>query len=371
MTIPFNDLGRHYAGMAAELEEASLRVLRGGWYVLGPEVAAFEREWADYCGARHCVSLATGTDALQLAVRALGLGPGDEVLTVANAGSYVAFATRLAGATPRYADVDLDTWTMDPLDMELAITPRTKAIVPVHLYGRLADIAEIAAIAERHGLPLIEDCAQAHGARLDGRHAGTFGLAGCFSFYPTKNLGALGDGGAIITDDDDFAARLRQLRTYGWEQKYRVTVAGGTNSRLDELQAAILRVKLRHLDAQNQRRAQIAARYGAGLADLPLRLAAPAAEGSHVHHLYVIQLLSEQRAVIQAALRERGIGTDIHYPIADHRQPAWAAEYADLRLIGAEGLAESGLSLPCYPELTDSEVDEVIAALRAAFSFTS
>lgn len=368
MTIPFNDLGRHYAGMAGELEEAALRVLRGGWYVLGPEVAAFEREWAAYCGARHCVSVATGTDALQLAVRALGLGPGDEVLTVANAGSYVAFASRLAGAAPRYADVDPAAWTMDPAALEQAITPRTKAIVPVHLYGRLADIEAIAAIAKRRGVPLIEDCAQAHGARLDGRHAGTSGLAGCFSFYPTKNLGALGDGGALITDDDDFAARLRQLRTYGWEQKYRVTAAGGTNSRLDELQAAVLRVKLRHLDAQNERRRQIAARYAAGLADLPLLPPATAPAASHVHHLYVVQVAAERRAALQAALREQGVGTDIHYPLADHRQPAWAAEYAGLSLPASERLAETGLSLPCYPELADAEVDAVVAALRAALT---
>lgn len=367
-SIPFNDLGRHAAGMAAELEEAALRVVRSGWYVLGPEVAAFEREWADYCGARHCISVASGTDALHLALRALGLTSSDEVLTVANAGSYTTFASHLAGITPRYVDVEPATQTLDPAALEQAISPRARVIVPVHLYGRVADLEALLPVATQHDLPIIEDCAQAHGARLNGRHVGTFGLAGCFSFYPTKNLGALGDGGAVITNDDQFAARVRQLRTYGWDQKYRTTLPGGTNSRLDELQAALLRVKLGHLDAQNQRRRSIAARYGAGLADLPIQLPAPAPAEQHVQHLYVVQLDPARRGATQAALREQGIGSDIHYPIADHRQPAWASLYAETRLPVTERLAESVLSLPCYPELHDGEVDTVIAALRAILS---
>ena len=368
MAIPFNDLRRHYASMAGELDEATLRVLHSGWYILGPEVTAFEREWADFCGAAHCVSLATGTDALLISLRALGVGPGDEVLTVANAGTYTTFAANAVGATPRYVDVDPRTATMAAAQLSAAITPRTRAIVPVHLYGRVADLSAILEVAAAHNLPVLEDCAQAHGAHWQGRHVGNWGVAGCFSFYPTKNLGALGDGGALITNDDALAARVLQLRTYGWGQKYHATLAGGTNSRLDEVQAAILRVKLRHLEAQNSRRTAIAARYASALAELPITPFSAAPAGEHVHHLYVVLVAAEQRAAIQTALRSAGIGSEVHYPMPDHRQPAWAEHYAELSLPVTEALADSVLSLPCYPELADSEVDEVIAALRGALA---
>ncbi|HYF63127.1 MAG TPA: DegT/DnrJ/EryC1/StrS family aminotransferase, partial [Herpetosiphonaceae bacterium] len=289
-------------------------------------------------------------------------------LTVANAGTYATFAANAVGAIPRYVDVDPRTATMDAGQLAGAITPRTRAIVPVHLYGRVADLAAILEVAAAHDLPVLEDCAQAHGARWRGRHVGNLGVAGCFSFYPTKNLGALGDGGAVITNDDALAARVLQLRTYGWGQKYYATLAGGTNSRLDEVQAAMLRVKLRHLDAQNSRRVAIAARYASGLAGLPVTPLAPAPEGEHVHHLYVVLVAADRRPALQAALRAAGIGSEVHYPMPDHRQPAWAEQYAGLRLPVTEALADSVLSLPCYPELADAEVDEVIAALRAALA---
>lgn len=365
MNVPFNDLKRHYQLMADELDLATLRVLRSGWYVLGPEVHAFEAEWAAFCGAAHCVSLATGTDALLISLRALGVGAADEVLTVANAGTYTTFAAHAVGATPRYVDVDPATCTLDADQLAAAITPRTSVIVPVHLYGRVANLAAILEVATAYNLPVLEDCAQAHGARWRGQHVGTWGVAGCFSFYPTKNLGAFGDGGAMITNDAVLAARVRQLRTYGWSQKYRTTLANGTNSRLDEMQAAILRVKLQHLEAQNNRRREIAARYAAGLAQLSLQLPQPAQPEEHVHHLYVVQVAGEQRGMIQAALRERGIGTDVHYPVPDHQQPAWAERYHDLHLPATEALASRVLSLPCYPELSDAEVERVIAAIRA------
>ena len=364
MHIPFNNLKRHYETMADELDAASQRVLRSGWYILGPEVTAFEHDWAAFCGAKHCIGLATGTDALLIGLRALGVGAGDDVLTVANAGTYTTFATHLLGATPRYVDVDPHTYTLDPALLEAAITPKTKAIVPVHLYGQAANIQAIIQIADAHNIPVLEDCAQSHGARLDGCHVGTFGKLATFSFYPTKNLGALGDGGAITTDDDQLAATIRQLRTYGWAGKYHVTLANGTNSRLDELQAAFLRVKLTHLEAQNARRHAIASRYNAGLSGMAQTPCLH--ETAHVQHLYVIQVPAERRATIQTQLREHGIGTDVHYPVADHRQPAWAERYADLHLPVTEHLAKSVLSLPCYPELTDDEVDAVIDAVKQA-----
>ncbi|WP_110519869.1 DegT/DnrJ/EryC1/StrS family aminotransferase [Herpetosiphon llansteffanensis] len=367
MSIAFNDLGRHVATMEAEIEAASLRVLRSGWFVLGPEVRAFEAEWAAYCGARHCISLATGTDALILGLRALDLQTGDEVLTVANAGSYTTFATHTVGATPRYVDVDPQHYTLDPNQLAAAITPRTKVIVPVHLYGQVANLEAILAVAADHQLPVLEDCAQAHGARYQGQHVGTFGALATFSFYPTKNLGALGDGGAIITNDDALAAKIKQLRTYGWASKYQVTLEHGTNSRLDELQAAILRVKLAHLDAQNTRRQALAARYNAGLASTPIQCPQLDTD-QHVQHLYVVRVAAEQRQGLREHLQAEGIGSDIHYPIADHQQPAWAERYQDVHLPVTEALSNEILSLPCYPELSDAEVDQVISCIQAFFA---
>ncbi len=362
MTIPFGDLKRQYESIRAELDEAALRVLAGGWYILGPETRAFEEAFAAFCGVGHAVGVGNGTEALHLALVALGVGNGDEVITVANAGVPGAVAIIQAGARPVYVDVDERSYNLDPGALKAAITSRTKAIMPVHLYGRMADMDAILAIAEQYGLAVIEDCAQAHGAIYRGRPAGSMGVCGCFSFYPTKNLGALGDGGMIVTGDAALADKLRRLRQYGWEHKYYSTEAGGINSRLDELQAALLRVKLRHLPTWNARRRQIAEMYDDLLVSADLALPEAPDDGEHVYHLYVVR--SKQRDRLQAALRERGVGTDIHYPLPTHLQPIYArmAPAADLPM--TERLAQEVLSLPIYPELTQAEVEAIAAAVR-------
>jgi dTDP-4-amino-4,6-dideoxygalactose transaminase len=364
--VPFGDLKRQYEAIKDELDTAARRVMAGGWYILGPETRAFEEEFAAFCGVGHAVGVASGTDALQLALAALGVGAGDEVITVANAGVPGAVAILQAGARPVFVEVDDRSFNLDPAALEEAITPHTKAIMPVHLYGRMADMRPILTIAERHGLPVVEDCAQAHGATYRGQIAGSIGACGCFSFYPTKNLGALGDGGMVVTDDAALAERLRRLRQYGWERKYFSSDPNGANSRLDELQAALLRVKLRYLPEWNARRRQIAEMYDDLLVGVDLALPAAAADGEHVYHLYVVR--SGARDHLQAALSERGIGTDIHYPLPTHRQPI----YADLGPTGGlpttERLAQEILSLPIYPELTDAEVRAVATAVREALS---
>lgn len=365
--IPLNDLKRHQAAHDATVRQAVARVLDSGWFVLGPECNAFEAEFAAYCGVGHCIGVANGTDAIELALRALGVAADSRVATVANAGFYTSTALGAIGAQPVYVDVDESTHLMDTARLEAALgAERLDAVVVTHLYGRLHDdIGHIVQLAARRGVPVLEDCAQAHGARRDGRSAGSFGDAAAFSFYPTKNLGALGDGGAVATQRADVAASVRRLRQYGWESKYRVAVAGGRNSRLDEMQAAILRAKLTLLDGWNARRRQIAARYGKALRAAGIACPAPSGE-EYVAHLYVI------RADARDALRERlaaaGVGTDVHYPISDTRQPCWGAETQWPALPVTERLAAQVLSLPCYPELTDEEVDTVIAAVLAAVS---
>jgi dTDP-3-amino-3,4,6-trideoxy-alpha-D-glucose transaminase len=362
--IPFGDLKRQYESIRAELDEAAARAMASGWYILGPEVRAFEEEFAAFCGVGHAVGVASGTDALQLALVALGVGPGDEVITVANAGVPGAVAILQAGARPVFVDVDERSYNLDTAALAAAITPRTKAIMPVHLYGRVADLGPILALASQHGIPVVEDCAQAHGATYHGRIAGSLGSCGCFSFYPTKNLGALGDGGMVVTNDAALAERLRRLRQYGWERKYYSTEPGGGNSRLDELQAALLRVKLRHLPdwtAQRRRWAEIYDDVLAG-ADLILPEAGP--DGEHVYHLYVVR--AQQRDKLQAALREQGIATDIHYPLPAHQQPIYTELAPPGSLPVTEQLARDVLSLPMYPELTQAEVEAVAAAVRAA-----
>ena len=261
--IALNDLARHHAPLRSELDAAMARVQDRGWYILGPEVEAFEREFAAYCGTGECVAVGNGTDALELSLRALAIGPGDEVVTAANAGMYATTAIRAAGAVPAYVEIDESTLLMDPAALAAGLGARTRAVIVTHLYGRLADVDALVRIARERGVALIEDCAQAHGARAGGGMAGTHGALGCFSFYPTKNLGALGDAGAVVTGDRELAAKLRALRTYGWGAKYHCTMEGGMNSRMDELQAAVLRVKLPRLDGWNRRRRDIAARYAA------------------------------------------------------------------------------------------------------------
>jgi dTDP-4-amino-4,6-dideoxygalactose transaminase len=368
ISIPFGDLKRQYDSIKPELDQAAARVLESGWYILGPAVQEFEQAFAAFCGVRHAVGVGNGTEALYLALVALGAGPGDEVITVANAAIYEPLTIAQAGARPVFVDVDERSHTIDPALIEAAITPRTKAIMPVHLYGRMADMGAVMAIAARHGLPVIEDCAQAHGASLGGRPAGSLGACGCFSFYPSKNLGALGDGGMVVTDDDGLAAKLRRLREYGWRERYYTTDAGGINSRLDELQAALLRAKLRHLPAWNERRRRIARRYGALLAGLGLGLPELLEDGAHVYHLYVVR--APERDRLQAALRERGVGTAVHYPLPAHLQPVYQGLglAAPGSLPVTERLAGEVLSLPIYPELTDAEVEVVAAAVRDALA---
>lgn len=362
--IPLNDLSRQDPALQAELLAAAQRVIASGWYILGPEVAAFETQWAAYCGVPHAISVANGTDALKIALRALDIGPDDDVITVANAGMYSTTAIRSCGARPVYAEIDRATLNLTPTGLAEALTPRTRAVIITHLYGRMADMPVLLDIARQAGLKVIEDCAQAHGARLHGRAAGSWGDVGCFSFYPTKNLGALGDGGALVTTQAALADRVRQLRQYGWVHKYEAHYAGGRNSRLDELQAAFLRVKLPYLDAGNAARQRIAAHYAAQLADLPLTLPAPAG-GAMIYHLYVVQ--TPHRAQLQAALQARGIASDIHYPTPDYLQPV----HADLglragHLSHTEQACAQVLSLPCFPELTEAEVAEVIRGVREA-----
>jgi dTDP-3-amino-3,4,6-trideoxy-alpha-D-glucose transaminase len=358
--VPFMDLAAGAAALRDELEAAFARVARSGRWVLGDEVAAFERDFAAYCGAEHCVGVASGLDALQLTLRALGIGPGDEVLVPGYTAVATWMAVSLTGARPVGVDVDPRTFTLDPALLDAALTPRTRALVPVHLCGRPADLGAIGAWAEAHGVLLVEDACQAHGATWEGRRAGSLGAAGAFSFYPTKNLGALGDGGAIVTGDGALAERLRLLRTYGWRERGDSEIVGD-NSRLDELQAAFLRAGLARLDETTLRRRALAARYLAGLEDAP-GLTLPAAGPGHVWHLFVIQ--HARRDALRAALAQRGVGTLVHYEIPPHLTRAYRA--AGMRLPVAERLAARVLSLPLHPQLSDEAADAVIAAVHDA-----
>jgi dTDP-4-amino-4,6-dideoxygalactose transaminase len=361
--IALNDLARHHAPLRAELDAAIARVQDRGFYILGPEVDAFEREFAAYCGARECVAVGNGTDALELALRALGIGAGDEVATVANAGMYATIAIRATGAMPVYVDVGERTLLMDAAALAGRVTPRMRAVVATHLYGRLADVDALARIARERGIALVEDCAQAHGAERNGARAGTAGALGCYSFYPTKNLGALGDAGAVVTGDAALAARVRELRTYGWRTKYHCAVAGGMNSRMDELQAAALRVKLPHLDGWNRRRREIAQAYANAITHSAIALppvATGADEGADVAHLFVVR--TAQRESLRAHLAAVGIATDVHYPVPDHWQPPLPAGVPLTGLERTERACAEVLSLPCYPELTAAEIASVAAA---------
>jgi dTDP-4-amino-4,6-dideoxygalactose transaminase len=348
----------------AAIDVALARVLDSGVYVLGEEVAAFEREFAAYCGATLAVGVGSGTDALVLALKALGVGPGDEVITVSHTALATAAAIIAAGGTPVLVDIDA-SYTIDPSRLEAAIGPRTKVVIAVHLYGQPADLDAIAAIARQHGLKLIEDCAQATGARYRGRTVGSLADVGCFSFYPTKNLGAVGDGGMVITSDETLAARLRRLRQYGWNE-FRETEEPGLNSRLDPLQAAILRAKLPSLDADNARRVSIAQRYANGLAGLPLKL--PENSGGHVYHLYVVAC--ETRDALAVHLGKEGVGSAVHYPVPVHRHRGYVdrVRIPAAKLPVTERIVGGIVSLPIYPELSDLEVDRVIAVIRGYFA---
>lgn len=367
-SIPQADLKAGYRAHKAALDAAALRVLESGWYILGAEVAAFEAEFAAFVGVRAGIGVGSGTDALAIGLRALGVGPGDGVVTVSHTAVATVAAIEMAGACPILVDVEPAYYTMDPAGLARALERPpvpVKAVIPVHLYGQPAAMAEIVAIARRHGLAVLEDCAQAHGATLDGRPVGTFGDIAAFSLYPTKNLGALGDGGIITTDDTGLAERCKALREYGWRRRY-VSDEAGVNSRLDELQAALLRVKLGHLAAGNERRRAIARRYDAALAGLPLVLPRVRQGAGHVYHLYVVE--AEPREALRAALKDRGVGTNVHYPVPVHRQAAYEGRIAVPAggLPVTEALAERVLSLPLFPELSDEDADYVASAIRAA-----
>jgi dTDP-4-amino-4,6-dideoxygalactose transaminase len=362
--VPFADLPSQYRGLKPEMDLAIQRVLESGQFILGPEVEAFEREFAEYIGVRHGVATNSGTSALHLALLATGAGPGDEVVTVSMTFIATAAAIRYTGATPVFVDIDPSSYTMSPDRLEAAITPRTRAIVPVHLYGQMADMRAIDAIAARHGLPIIEDAAQAHGARdADGRRAGGIGRAGCFSFYPAKNLGACGEGGMLVTSDDEIASRARLLRDWAQARRYD-HVALGYNYRMDGLQGAILRVKLRHLDDWTSARQAVADQYDARLVDAGVTTPARRAGCRHVFHVYAIR--SEGRDALRQHLEGSGVATGIHYPVPVHLQPAFADlshRRGDFPV--TERLADEVLSLPIYPELQPADLDHVATSVRA------
>lgn len=360
--IPFADLSRAAALERAALSAAFEKVLSRGRFILDEAVASFERDFAAFADARFGVGCANGTDALTLALRALGVGPGDEVITVSMTCAPTATGIVRSGAVPVFVDVAEPALTMDPSALEAAITPRTKAIVPVHLYGRPADMPAIRAVADARGLLVVEDCAQAHGASLGGRSAGRFGHAASWSFYPTKNLGALGDGGLVTTDDAAVAERLRRLRVYGYVGRNDAREIG-MNSRLDELQAAFLSERLKRLSEGNARRAALAARYGARLGgDGRVRVPPTAAGAVPSHHLYVVRV--GDRDGVRARLEARGVGTDVHYQNAVHQQPAFEGYPRGPLPVTERAVAEI-LSLPLYPELRDEEADRVAEALLA------
>ena len=353
--IPVFDLKAQYAALKDELDDAALRVMASGWFIQGQEHAAFEDEFSTYCEAKHGVGVANGTDAIRIGLAALGVQPGDEVITVANVGMPPVVAVKEAGAIPVFVDVDHTTRNIDPANIEAAITPRTRAVLAIHLFGHPVDIDAILDVVRPRGIKLLEDCAQAHGARYKGRRVGGLGDAAAFSFYPTKNLGAYGDGGCLTTNDDEVADRARMLRGYGWRQRY-VSESHGFNSRLDELQAAILRVKLRHLDAANEERRRRAALYDESLKGLAIPVTQPWAEP--VYHLYVVEV--DGRDELRAALNAAGVGTDIHYPLPSHLQPACAdLGMGQGSLPVTEALAGRVLSLPLYPELPIDHVERV------------
>lgn len=357
--IPFNNLQPLSEKLVVEIEEAVARVLASGWYILGPEVEQFEQAFAKYCGAGYCVSVANGTDAIELALRVADIGHGDEVITVAHTAVATVSAIERAGATPVLVDINETSYTMDPEACAAAITPRTKAIVPVHLYGQAAELSPLLALAAKHQLLLIEDCAQAHGARYRGARVGTLGTLGTFSFYPTKNLGAYGDGGAIVTNDAGLAARLKRLRFYGQAKRYE-SLEQGINSRLDEMQAAILGVKLRYLDEHNDLRRTLAGLYNLNLSGV----ANPSvlSEREHVYHLYVAR--HPARDWLREQLHKYGVETQIHYPIPVHLQQGYRhLGYSAGSLPITERIASEILSLPLYPGLSRTACTQVAATI--------
>jgi dTDP-4-amino-4,6-dideoxygalactose transaminase len=369
ITVPQADPGAGYRAQQAEIDAAVARALSSGWYILGKEGEAFEAEYAAWQGAQRAIGCANGTDALALALRGLGIGPGATVVTVSHTAVATVAAIEMVGATPLLLDIDPDTYTMDPDELAAVLDdpppglPPIRAVIPVHIYGQSCDLAPMLAAAAQHGVAVIEDCSQAHGATYAGRKVGNHGQVACYSLYPTKNLGALGDGGVLTTDDAVLADRIGAIRQYGWKERY-ISADVGVNSRLDELQAAILRVKLTRLDANNARRQAIAGAYDAALAGGRFAPPVRRADSAHVFHQYVLRV--PDRAALMARLRAEGIATAIHYPVPVHLQPAYRGRTA----MGPAGCAETAraagevMSLPMFPELTDAQVERVCVALR-------
>jgi dTDP-4-amino-4,6-dideoxygalactose transaminase len=365
-SIPFVDLKRQHAAIRDEIHEAIQHVIDQCAFASGPAVAAFESEFARYCGVRHCIGVNSGTSALHLALLACGVGPGDEVLTVPMTFVATAWAISYVGARPVFVDIEPDTFTIDINQVERAITPRTRAILPVHLYGQMAQLDPLLEICVRHGLALIEDAAQAQGAMYHGRRAGAVGRVGCFSFYPSKNLGACGEGGAITTNDDGIAVRVRSLRDHAQTERYRHEELG-FNYRMDGLQGAVLSVKLRHLEGWNATRRQVATRYRKLLDDTPLTLPNEAEGRRHAWHLYVVRHAERNR--LQQALAAAGIATGVHYSTPVHLQPAYASlgyRIGDFPV--AERVAQQCLSMPMYPELSEKEQERIAQILKQAIA---
>jgi dTDP-4-amino-4,6-dideoxygalactose transaminase len=362
--IPMVDLKTQYARLKDEIDQSVREVLESCAFVLGPNVQAFEAEAAAYLGVKHAIGCASGTDALHLALRAAGVGEGDEVITTAFTFIATAEAIRYVGARPVFVDIDPRSFNIDPAAVEAAITDRTAAVLPVHLFGQPADLPRIAALCDKHGLHLVEDCAQSFGATVGGRQTGTFGIGAGWSFFPSKNLGCYGDGGLVTTPDDTVAERVKVLRNHGSKVRYYHDVIG-YNSRLDEMQAAILRVKLRHLDEFNASRRRVAHLYSELLTDLPLETPYEDGIGVHVYHQYT--LLSDRRDALMRALQEAGIASAVYYPVPLHRQQAFQEDCAGLSLPVTEAVSRRCLSLPIYPELEDAAIRRIVEVIRGVF----
>jgi dTDP-4-amino-4,6-dideoxygalactose transaminase len=369
--IPATDPRAGFQALRPHIDIAIAHVIDGGSYILGNEVQGFEQEFSAFVGVGHGIGVGSGTDALILALKALKVRPEDYIVTVSHTAPATVAAIELAGARPLLVDIESKTFTLDPRALADVLTRppgHIKAVIPVHLYGQPADLGAIESLAAEAGVALIEDAAQAHGARWDTRVVGSVGRLAAFSFYPTKNLPALGDGGMVLTGDDDLAERVRALRQYGWRRQRYVSDIPGTNSRLDEIQAAILRVRLTKLEAENQRRREIAAAYNSGLMGLPLTLPARRPNATHVFHQYVVR--TPKRDALQRALSARNIGTNIHYPVPVHLQPAYTNRLAiaPSGLANTERAAREVLSLPIFPQLTDEQVSRVIASVHVALA---
>jgi len=356
--IPLSNPYAQYLAHKEEIDEAIHQVLDKGWYILGEQVEAFENEFAEYTGVAYATGVGNATEALCLALKACDIGQGDQVITVSHTAVATVAAIELTGATPILVDIEPEFYTIDPSQVQKAITSSTKAIIPVHLYGQPVDLVSILDIANQYNLRVIEDCAQATGALYQNCHVGSYGDLACFSFYPTKNLGAIGDGGIVVCNDSELANKVKSLREYGWDGN-RVSQFPGTNSRLDELQAAILRIKLKHLDQDNQKRKNLATLYNQGLSGLALPQVRP--ECTHVYHLYVVRC--PHRDELQTFLKERGCVTGIHYSIPIHQNPAYQKRLFYTSLEETERIVKEILSLPMYPELTENDIQEVVQLL--------